>query len=350
MLDPRLLLIFLFGLIGGGIAYVIGAPMPFMLGGIVGAASFVLWYERGDERLPKMSKWIRLFFMAIIGTMIGSGFTPELLPLLPLFWVSALALIPYIVIAHLGNFTIMRRVGGYAKLDAYYAALPGGIVDSAALAEEAGADLRVVTSQHFIRIILVVTSIPLLFLLFDGNAVGSLAGESLSAEAYALKDIGLILGIALVGLVVGRQTPLPISHMLVPLIIAIGLSVTGVISIDIPSWMGHLAQYMIGTSLGAQFSGVSRALLVRGLRMGVLSWAYMLMLAAGFAYLVTPYVPVEFRAMFISFTSGGMAEMSLIALSLNISPVVVALHHLIRISITVWIGIFSRSVYKLDQP
>lgn len=40
----RYMLIFLSGLVGGFGAYFINAPMPFMLGGIFGAASFVLYY------------------------------------------------------------------------------------------------------------------------------------------------------------------------------------------------------------------------------------------------------------------------------------------------------------------
>ena len=50
-MDPRLLLIFISGFVGGTGAYLIGAPMPYMLGGIFGAACFVLWYERGELRL-----------------------------------------------------------------------------------------------------------------------------------------------------------------------------------------------------------------------------------------------------------------------------------------------------------
>ena len=85
-MDPRLLLIFLAGFVGGTGAFFIGAPMPYMLGGIFGAASFVLWYERGGAKLPQVTRWVRLLFMAIIGSMIGSRFTPEILALLPQFW------------------------------------------------------------------------------------------------------------------------------------------------------------------------------------------------------------------------------------------------------------------------
>ena len=82
--------------------------------------------------------------------------------------------------------------------------------------------------------------------------------------------------------------------------------------------------------------------------MGILAGAYMLLLAATFAITLVQFVPANFGAMFISFAAGGLAEMSLIALSLNFNPVVVALHHLLRILLTVFFGNFlSRRVFKL---
>lgn len=346
--DVRFLPIFLFGLVGGIAALWAGLPMPFMLGGIFGSAAFVLWYERDNKKLPKLSRWVRLVSMSIIGAMIGSRFSPDLISILPQFWISGLALIPFILLAHAGGYAIMRKLGGYEQLDAYFAALPGGIIDSVALAEEAGADLRVVTTQHFIRIIMVVSCVPLLFLFIQGNAVGSLSGQTLGSSDYDLLDIGLLLSIALVGLLVGQLSKLPVSHMIGPLLIALTLSVSGAVQINIPPWLGHAAQYTVGTALGAQFSGISRRLLVRGLGMGLLSGGFMLFLAATFAFILVPHVPADFGAMFISFAAGGLAEMSLIALSLNFNPVVVAIHHLVRILLTVYAGNFlSRRVFKL---
>jgi len=190
--------------------------------------------------------------------------------------------------------------------------------------------------------------VPLLFLFIEGEAVGSLAGESLSTTQYDVLDVAWILGIALVGLFIGQRTKLPVSHMLGPLLLSLALSVGGVVEIDIPPWLGHVAQFMVGTALGSQFSGVSRSLLLRGLGMGLLSGGYMLGLAATFAIILIQFVPADFGAIFISFAAGGLAEMSLIALSLNFNPVVVALHHLARILLTVYFGnFFSRRVFKL---
>ena len=349
-MDLRYIPIFAAGFVGGSCAYLINAPMPFLLGGILGTAMFVLWYEREDKQLPQLTRWVRLVFMSIIGTMIGSRFTADHLTLIPQFWVSALALIPFILLAHGGNFVIMRYIGRFTRLDAYYAALPGGIMDSAALAEEAGADVRVVTAQHFVRIILVVASVPLLFLVIQGNAVGSLAGESMAATEYGARDITLILAIALAGLMFGRLTRLPVPHMLGPLVFALVLSVSGLVSVGFPDWLTHLAQYMIGTALGAQFSGLSRRLLLRGLWIGLLVGAYMLGLGAGIALILVNVVPAEFPPLFVSFAAGGLAEMSLIALSLNFNPVVVALHHLVRILMTVSIGAFmAKHIFNLHS-
>ncbi|MEC8309332.1 MAG: AbrB family transcriptional regulator [Pseudomonadota bacterium] len=349
-MDPRLLLIFLFGFLGGVGAFFIGAPLPFMLGGIFGAASFVLYFERDGRQLPRVSRWVRLVAMSVIGSMIGARFSPELLPLLPQFWISGLAILPFILVAHGGSYLFMRRLGGYRRLDAYFASLPGGIVDSAVLAEQAGADLRIVTVQHFIRIILVVVSVPLLFLFVQGDVVGSLAGETIATANYDNVDVLLILTIAMAGLAVGRWTGLPVSHMMVPLLFSLVLSVSGTVDINIPAWLAHLAQFLIGSSLGAQFSGLSRGMLVKGLGLGLVVGVYMMIVAATFAGVMMSFVPAGYGALFISFAAGGLAEMSLIAMSLNFTPVVVALHHIVRIVLTIWVGSFlARRIFKLAE-
>ena len=76
----------------------------------------------------------------------------------------------------------------------------------------------------------------------------------------------------------------------------------------------------------------------------------MLLLAAAFALMLVDHVPAGFEPLFISFAAGGLAEMSLIALSLNFNPIVVALHHVVRIFITVWTGLLlAKVVLKKEQ-
>ena len=216
-MDSRVFLIFGAGLIGGCAALFIGVPMPFMLGGLFGAASFVLYYEKSKPQLPKLSNTFRQVFMALIGAIIGTRFSPEIFQILPNFWVSGLALIPFILIGHSGSYWIMRKISGYGRRDTFFATMPAGIIDAVALAEQMGADIKIVATQHFIRVVIVVTLVPLIFFTIDGNAVGSAAGMSMANSNYTLDDVISLCLIAFVGLGIGRAINLPASHMMGPL-------------------------------------------------------------------------------------------------------------------------------------
>ena len=155
----------------------------------MGAASFVLFYEKSRLQLPKLSNTFRQVFMALIGAIIGTRFSPELFQILPDFWISALALIPFILIVHSGSYLIMRKISGHSRRDTFFATMPAGIIDAVALAEQMGADLKIVATQHFVRVVIVVTLVPLLFLIIDGNAVGSAAGMSMANSNYTVTDV-----------------------------------------------------------------------------------------------------------------------------------------------------------------
>lgn len=333
-----LVLLFLAGLIGGGIAYLIGAPMPFLIGGVVGSALFIGGFERGGRRLPKLHPYVRLFSIGSAGAMIGSRVSPDLLGLLPQFWISALAIIPFIVIAHTGGYFVLRRVGKYPVVDAFYGSMPGGMVEAVILGEQAGARVPVLMVQHFIRVLAIVIAIPLFFLATTGEVVGSASGTSAAPVRWGLVDIAMIAVLAVAGLILGRWLRMPAAHLLGPLTLALVVAVSGVVSVSVPPWLLHTAQYVIGVTLGAQFSGINRDTLRLGLRLGLLSVVYMLLVGYGFAVVLAPHVPADVPAMFISFAAGGLPEMSLIALSLDLSPVIVALHHLARIILALWIG------------
>ncbi len=341
------LLMVVAALAGGFTAYLIGAPMPFLIGGVIGSAIFVVSYEKPTRRLGKIHPYIRPAAIAATGAMIGSKVTPGLLSVLPAFWISAIAILPFVLLAHAGSYAMLRHVGKYNVTDAYFAAMPGGLVEALLLGEKAGADTRVLTVQHFIRVLSVVVVVPLLFYLLTGEVVGSAAstsGSTTPSLPYNFVDIALIVLLGAVGMFVGRKLRIPAGHLMGPLILAVIVSISGVADIIVPEWLLHTAQLVVGTTLGAQFSGIGRALLQRCFKMGILTVTYMLMLGFVFASLLEPYVPADVSAMFVSFAAGGLAEMSLIALSLDLSPLIVALHHLIRIFLTIYVGnqIFQR--------
>ena len=340
--------LFLGGAIGGVIAYLIGLPMPFMLGGITGAAVAVAVIEaRQGQRDLRPPKQFRNMFVALIGAMIGSSFSPEILNMLPAFWPSAVAIIAFILLAQMGGYVIMRRAGGYNKAEALYGSMPGGLVEAAILGEKFGADPKIVSVQHFIRIILVVFTVPLLFWVITGQVVGSAGGQSFETESYTALDVVLIVSIALTGMIIGAWARFPASQLMGPMLLSALLHLFAIVDVSSPSWLLFLAQLVVGVGLGAQFSGLTGGAVARGLKVGVVLVGFMLCLAAAIAFLLAPFLPTTQAMLFLAFAPGGVTEMSLIALSLQVSPVLVAMHHLIRIGVTVFVTQFFARRYVL---
>lgn len=330
------LLLLLFCGLCGGLAAWIGLPMPWMIGALIGSALAVIGLQRGPLESYGFPMPLRTGFITLIGVMIGTQATPELLDQLQYLPLTLAALVLFILCAHAGNTLIFRRLGGYDRTTAFYSGTPGGLMESILLGEAAGADIRILTIQQFLRILVVVTLVPAGLSLWFGHPVGSAAG-TLPGEPSDLRptELLLVLLAAGVGLALARLLRLPAGQITGPLLLTAGLSLAGYIDLHVPFWMIATAQVVVGTSLGLRFKGVSARMLRRSVGLALISVSFMLCLGAGLAYALHLASDLPFLVLLISFAPGGVTEMSIIALSLAASPALVSLHHVLRILLTV---------------
>ena len=110
---------------------------------------------------------------------------------------------------------------------------------------------------------------------------------------------------------------------------------TGWVEAIPPAWLVSITQVILGAGLGVRFVGMDRKLLARCGKLAVLNGALALILAFGFAEAVHLLAGEPVAAAFLAFAPGGLAEMSLIALSLNMSVIYVTAHHVVRIVLAV---------------
>lgn len=326
------------GLAGGWVAKLAGVPMPFLIGSLGAVAMLVILADKHHARGFAFPEPLRRAFVGVIGALIGATFSPELLTLLPRLWSTLLAIVVFVGLSHWLVFQLYLRVGGYDRTTALFASTPGGLIESVTIGERAGGDVRILTLQHFARIVLVVVSVPLLFLILSGEKVGSAAGQSLPQKASSYGDIAVILVLTAIGLGLGPRLRLPAAHLTGPLVLSAMVHVTGLTTATGPQSLLNLAQVVVGTGLGVMFAGTTLRHLLRAFSLGATAVAVTLGLAALFALALHPISGLETQALFLSFAPGGVTEMGLIALSLGISPVVVAVNHLFRISVTVAIA------------
>jgi uncharacterized protein len=324
------------GAVGGWLAHLAHLPLGFLLGSLVsvGVIAAAGWRPLGWQMtLPAR---LRFSFVPVIGVAIGGGFTPAVVAEAPGWWPTLLALCVFVPLAHTLAYAIFRR-GGLSRKDAFYGAVPGGLIESVQLGEEAGADVRLLTVLQFLRLILTIVSVPMIFWALTGNAVGSASGVAMvGADAVlGLREVGLLIVAGLAGVAVGRLLHLPGWIITGPVAVSALMHGMGWVEGVPPGWLISVTQVVLGAGLGARFAGVDRAMLVRAGRLAVVNAVAALALAFAFAEGLHLLVGEPVAAVFLAFAPGGLAEMSLIALSLQMSAIYVTAHHVLRIVLAV---------------
>ncbi len=323
------------GALGGEVAKLIGLPLPWMLGSLLSTAVVVAVLP---HRIPvgfRFSQRFRMVFISIIGAMIGAQLTLDVLTQWRPLVFSLLGVTVFVALAHGWNYWLFRRIGRFDKATAFYCGTPGGLIESITLGEAAGAEIRMLTVMQFLRIILVVTLVPLGISIVEGHPVGSADGVGFTPGAGHLSSIPVLLVIGGVGLLVGRLLRLPAAQLVGPLLVSAVLSGTGLITLDPPNWVISVAQVVIGVSLGSRFIGVTGRLLRRALGLSLVSVIGMLGIGVTLAVILNAIDGHSILVLILSLAPGGVTEMGLVALSLAANPALVAFHHLYRIILTV---------------
>ena len=321
----------------GSFAKWINLPLPFLMGGVVSTISLISLANPRSISLP-YPKPLRMWFVALIGTLIGSTFSPGLAKTIPNLTASLLAVIVYVGVAHCLGYAIFRTFGKYGRVTSFYAAMPGGFIEAVELGTKDGGDPFVLTLSHLLRVLFVVVVVPLLFGISSGDVVVSVGEQGSEIGLVRWKDLTVILIIALVGFIVGRIIKMPAAHLIGPMFMSALCHGTGLVDTSAPSWLLYAAQLFVGVALGSQLSGAFGSNYVKIVKTSLLATTLMLCLSATMAWSMIRATNLDFSALFLSFAPGGISEMGLIALSLGISPVMVAVHHVFRIFVTVLIA------------
>ena len=109
-----------------------------------------------------------------------------------------------------------------------------------------------------------------------------------------------------------------------------------------------MAQVVIGSAIGARFAGSPLKWVLKIIAASIGSTSLMLGATVGFAWVLVPLSGIPFAPIVLAFRSGGLAEMSLIALALGIETAFVATHHVARIAMIVIVAplIFRKTGIK----
>lgn len=314
-------------LVGAGLFWVIGLPLPFLFGPM----SACLLAALAGAPLQGMGL-VSTLARTVLGVAIGASITPEVVGRIPQM-AGSVALVPvYVVLIGLVGFPFFRRLG-YDPATAWYAAMPGGLQDMVIFGQEAGGDARALALIHATRVLIVVTLAPLILTgMYAADLTGAIGAP---IRSLPLGELALLVVAALVGWKGAERIGLFGASILGPMIVTAALSLGDVIHTRPPAEAILAAQLFIGIGIGVQYVGVT----LRELRSFILSGLAFVVLLAVLAALFTEIVTLSGLAPpvegFLAFAPGGQAEMTVLALVAGADLGFVILHHITRMVVVI---------------
>ena len=319
------------GLVGGGIAYWIEMPLPWLLGAMIATttASLMGWRLRSPGRGRKG-------VLVVIGVMLGSAFTGDVSGDLLGWSTSLVIMLLATAVMMLFSVWFSRRFAHYSMDTALYAGVPGGVSAVTGMALDSSADLRVVGMTHAVRILILLAAIPPLL---SGIGHVSLQPTGMSLDQWlwlpSPADAAWLAGAGVLGAWLGQRLHLPNALLFGPALISTGLHLSGLTHASLPPSLIAMAQVVIGISVGVRFAGTSLTEVRHTLVMATLQAVILLLIALLAAWGIHALTGVSLAAALLAYMPGGAPELSLVALSLGIDPAFVTSHHLLRITVLI---------------
>lgn len=322
----KFLLALAIGLIGTGAFMYMQLPLPWMLGSMF--ACLVASLLRLPVAMPKL---VSPPMLMIVGVMLGSGFTYDVLLGMGAWIPSLLALIFFIAFSATASILYLRYIAKFDFVTAFFAGVPGGLIEMVTLGSGQGGDTRAITLVHSSRILLIVLSLPIVLGLFSDSWLprGRTIGISIFDTTIS-NDIWL-LGTGIIGIVVGRLLKLQGPYLIGPMLVSAVVHVTDLSSFRAPYELIYVAQLVLGASLGCSFAGISPATVLRILAISVGSSAILACTSIVFALGLSHFTGIPTLSLLLAFSPGGLTETSLVALALNVEVGFVAIHHIVRV-------------------
>lgn len=328
----RIALTLAVGTAGGAVFSALTLPLPWMLGSI----SAVTIASLLGVKLV-MPRLFRNVMITVLGIMLGSAFTPQIVARMGEWVITLSALAVWTVVVGAIALFYFRRVAGYDRVTAYFSATPGGLNEMVIFGGLMGGDDRTISLTHATRIMLVVFAIPFWYR-FGELIPAASARPATGLFDLAVQDVILLALCAPIGALGARALRVPAAFLVGPMVLSVIIHLAGITTSKPPDALVAAAQIVIGGAVGVRFAGVTLGQIARIAGHAIASAIMMLAVTIVVAVVLSRWTGYPVPALVLAFAPGGLAEMSLVALALEVDAAFVASHHIARIMMVVMLA------------
>lgn len=328
----KILISFFIAILGGYIAYLLYIPLPWMLGALF---TSILWNLTTKNFKP--IPYSRKLGQFIIGFSLGLYFKQEIVDLI----LKNLALLfSGIFICLLISFlTIFINSRGHLSFaTTYFTYLPGGASEMVNLSHQFNGDKTHIAIGHTVRIILLVFCVPILIKLLSFKSSFSLPPIVNSENHFSLSLILLLFITAILGVFFWKLLKQANPWMIGPLIGTGLITYFKNIDLQVPLFYLALAQIVLAMVLAEPITRKSINDNIYYLPKIFLSSFFMIFLLISISFFLGTFFKINYLTITLGIMPGGISEMSLTALQLNLNVAIVSTMQTIRLIIVMIIA------------
>lgn len=311
------------------------APAAMLLGPLAVGVAFGV--SGATIRPPPL---VRVASSTLIGCLVaaalGAAMGPALLGRLPTFLYIGLSTLGF----SLGLGWLLARARWFEGSTAVWGLSPGGSASMIALAQETGADARIVALMQYFRVLLVAGS---------AIALAHLAAPAPSGRLHPagwlppLDVLGLLgaLGLCVVGGALAKLLKFPAGVFLIPGLAGAALLATGRFHLQVPPVLAALAYAVVGWTIGLSFTRPTLMHSARALPRIIGSALALIALCAASGLLVSLACDVDLLTGYLATSPGGVDSILIIAASTPVDLPFILSAQVVRIILVLVLGPYA---------
>ncbi|WP_044874709.1 AbrB family transcriptional regulator [Pseudomonas sp. LFM046] len=338
------LLLLVLAVIAGQVLRLIGMPAADFLGSMLVAIG--LGVRGARIRVPALAFKLG---QGCIGLLVAHSLNTETLASIAHDWPVMLLATAITVLISLLVALFLVRYGDLPGSDAAWGLSPGAASAMVALAEDHGADSRVVATMQYVRVVCVVLIGAVVSHALGSEVTSPQIPTGTAPLGFTVPANGILTILVLTGSVlIGAR--FPAGALLVPLLAGSAMQLGGVFIIDLPQWLLCLAYGALGCYVGLRFDRETFDFVVRRLPSMLLSALALIALCALSALFIANLLSKDFLSVYLATSPGGLDSMAIIALDTQADVGLVLAMQTMRLFGVVLIGPYlARQIIRLSR-
>ncbi|HBC5673716.1 TPA: AbrB family transcriptional regulator [Citrobacter koseri] len=286
-------------------------PAALLLGPMIAGIAFSL--KGITLQLPRSTF---LAAQAILGCMIAQNLTGSILTTLAVNWPVVLAILLVTLLSSAVVGWLLVRYSSLPGNTGAWGSSPGGAAAMVAMAQDYGADIRLVAFMQYLRVLFVAGAAVLVTRLILGDSAEAVSQQiewfpPLSGNLWSTLLLAAVAGFT------GRILRIPSGTMLAPMIVGAWLHAGGMIVIELPEWLLAIAYMAIGWRIGLGFDRQVFFMALRPLPQILASIFALMAICAAMAWGLAHYMQIDVITAWLATSPGGLDTVAVIAAGSN---------------------------------